>query len=343
MKATPFLMITLFLLSIRSADKLAEEIKAKVERHNKPSSDLLDEMGISTQNSTLELESQLRSMLKRVEGVVDMTFSAIDEQTLRNAWREGLGVEKDLTFENDVTYYRLKDIYDFPCKSINFLFGIKNSFDIYSFNTRRYILCFLKFYDKPIKEYLSDIVVKGSINILKSGTSNPVSTFFTNLLIIEGPLKLKEELFGALYKYVEENMELNRSFEMVIDKLVKLTFDDKLYETEVSEFIEFHSTSIVFFFYEMIITYLENKQIYMSAYDFIQPDNNLMSNPASLDPKYVTDRYSEILLQDLNRFKEIRDTYQKKSSSTVYHQTYAGYVDKNIQLLCKIIYSIEDC
>ena len=99
----------------------------------------------------------------------------------------------------------------------------------------------------------------------------------------------------------------------------------------------------IFFFYDMVIAFLEDRQIYLSAYDFIQPDASLISNPDSMDPRYVTDRYSEILLQDLNRFKEIQRSYQANPASTVYHKTYAKYIDKNVKLLCRIIYKTEDC
>lgn len=324
-------------------EESAAELKHAVEEHNNPASDAVDDIQIATQNKTLDMESDLRSSLKKVEKMIDMTFGSIDEATLRNSWREGLAVEKDLQFESDVTFYQLKTVYDYPCKSINFLFGIRSDFEVFTFNARRYLLCFLKLFHQEIKEYLSDLVVSGSINVLKSGHANPVSTFFTNLVIIEGPLKLKEELFGALYKYVEENTELNRSFEGLVQRLVQLTFDPKLFARELDHFKRFQATSLLFFFYDMVIAFLEDRQIYLSAYDFIQPDASLISNPDSMDPKFVTDRYSEILLQDLNRFKEIQRGYQTNPASTVYHKTYAKYIDKNVKLLCRIIYKTEDC
>lgn len=343
MKTQFRILILLILITATLTDESAEEIKESSERHNNPASDVLDELDIAIQNKTLDVESDIRASLKKVESIIDSTFSSIDEMTLRNSWREGLAIDKDLKFEADVTFYALKTVYNYPCKSINFLFGIKNEMEVFKFNARRYLLCFLKFYNHEVKEFLSDVVVTGTINVLKSGASNPISTFFTNLLIIEGPLRLKEELFGALYKYVEENSELNKSFETLIEKIVELTFDNKLFHHELTEFKKFHSTALLFFFYDMVIVFLEDKEIYLSAYDFIQPDANLISNPDSMDPRYVTNKYSEILLQDLNRFKEIQKSYLTNTASTVYHRTYALYIDKNVKLLCNIIYKIEDC
>lgn len=321
----------------------AQEVRSAVEANNNPASGSLDELGVAVQNKTLEMETDLRAALKKVEKIIDMTFDSVDEATLRNAWREGLAVEKDLQFEADVTFYKLKTVYDYPCKSINFLFGIRSEFDVFAFNARRFPLCFLKFFSQEVKEFLSDLVVEGSINVLRSGRPNPVSTFFTNLIIIEGPLKLKEELFGALYKYVEENHELNRSFEALVQNLVRLAFDKTLFASELRAFRQRQSTALVFFFYDMLIMFLEDREVYLSAYDFIQPDASLVSNPQSMDPKYVTDRYSEILAQDLRRFKEIQAGYRTNPASTVYHRTYAKYIDKNVRLLCRIIYHTEDC
>lgn len=335
-------IFSLLLLGIKN-EQTAEEIKTEVEEHNNPATELLKDLHISIQNKTLDIELEIRSSIKKVQAMVASTFSAIDEMTLRNSWREGLAVQKDLQFETDITFYKLKSVYDYPCKSINFLFGIKSDFEVFKFNANRYLLCFLKFYHHEIKELLTDVVVTGTINILKSGASNPISTFFTNILIIEGPLKLKEELFGALYKYVEENSELNRSFMSLIEQIILLNFDKKANHASIENFKKFHSTSLIFFFYDMIIIYLEDKEIYLSAYDFIQPDANLINNPDSMDPKYVTDKYSQILIQDLNRFKEIQKNYQTNTRSTVYHKTYAMYITKNIRLLCRIIYKVEDC
>lgn len=345
-------MTILFYLALSAGLVLASEDaphghpkdpKAEVEAHNNPASDALEDLNIAVQNKTLEMETDIRAALKKVEKIIDMTFDSIDEATLRNSWREGLAVEKDLQFEADVTFYKLKAVYDYPCKSINFLFGIKSDFEVFTFNARRYLLCFLKFFNQEIKEFLSDIVVEGSISILKSGHPNPISTFFTNLIVIEGPLKLKEELFGALYKYVEENAELNRSFESLVDKLVHLTFDKNQFAADLRRYKQLHSTSLVFFFYDMLIMFLEDREVYLSAYDFIQPDASLVSNPDSMDPLYVTNKYSEILVQDLQRFKEIQKSYRTNPASTVFHKTYAKYIDKNVRLLCHIIYQTEDC
>lgn len=63
------------------------------------------------------------------------------------------------------------------------------------------------------------------INIVKSGYNNPVSTFFSNILIIEGSTKLKNELFAAFYEYVDSTAELNKVISSLINILIGLTYD----------------------------------------------------------------------------------------------------------------------
>ena len=331
------LLLTLLSLGVRCLNDKTEDIDSRQIE------DLTQELNIVARNKTLELEDGLRAQLKKIEEIVETTYSAIDEQGLRNAWREGLGVDKDIDFEKDITFYQMKKSYENPCKSINFMFGVKSDFEVFQFNCDRFILCFLKFFDQMIKEFLSDIVLEGTINIVKSGSSNPISTFFTNLLIIEGPIKLKEELFAALYKYIDEAPEPNASYRALIDILVKLAFDHKAYEEEAKEFKKLRASSMIFFFYDTIITYMENNDVYLSAYDFIQPESNMVTNLDSMNPEYVSNHYMDILRQDLERFKQIRANYKKKTALTIYHKTYETYVDKNIKILCNYLDQQEDC
>lgn len=118
---------------------------------------------------------------------------------------------------------------DYPCQTVDFLFNIKSDFEIFDLNCRKYLLCFLRFNDELIKEFLSDLLLEGVVNILKSGYSNPISTFFSNILIIEGPLKLKQELFGSFYKYVDNSFELNYTMQKLVDLLIKVAFDKEEY------------------------------------------------------------------------------------------------------------------
>lgn len=137
----------------------------------------------------------------------------------------GQNLERHLDFETEVNFYRLKEIQDVPCKTIDFLFNIKSDFEVYSYNSKKYLQCFLKYNDVFVKEFLSDVIIEGLVNMLKSGHNSPVSTFFSNILIIEGPLRLKEELFAAFYYYVESNAEMNKMIASLINTIIALTFD----------------------------------------------------------------------------------------------------------------------
>lgn len=303
----------------------------------------LDTLAENIQNDQVDIEDELNSLLNKIKGVINNSFEAISDQNVSKSWREGLAVDRDLDFERTITYYKLKSIYEFPCKSIDFLFNIKGDFGSYEFNVRRFLLCFLRYYDIDIKEYLSDIVVEGGINILKSGYTNPVSTFFSNVLIIEGPLKLKEELFAAIYKYVDTQPEYNSVFKELIDNLIKLSFDKVQFEKELAHFVKIKSTTLLFFFYDIIITYLKDNDVYLSAYDFIQPDASMVTNPQSMDPKYISENFKDALEKDLNKFKALRDNYAEGPSTTIYHRAYSKYIADNVSILCRFLYSKEDC
>lgn len=302
----------------------------------------MEDLKINIDNDELKLKNELKGTLDKVDKVVEMTFSAIDSHSIKTAWREGKSTDRDLEFEKDITFYKLKEILEFPCKSVNFLFEIKSDLEIFDFNAKRFLECFLRFNDEIVKEFLSDLIVEGIINILKSGYSNPISTFFSNLLIIEGPLKLKEELFGSFYKYVNETAELNDTFSGIIDIIIKKAFSDD-HEEEANNFIKSKSTTVAYFLYDIIIIYLDNNDVYLSAYDFIQPDSNMVNNFNSMDPVYISRTFKEALEKDLVKFKRLRDNYQDDGSSTIYHKAYHHYVTKNIQILCKYLYHTIDC
>ena len=300
--------------------------------------DTIQTLEINVEEETIDLQNEMDAILDKIRNVVGMSFQSISQQTIIKNWREGLAIEKDLDFEELITHYQLKTVYDHPCKSINFLFAIKGDLEVYQFNAKRFMLCFLKYYDLEVKEILSDIIVEGGVNILKSGFSNPVSTFFSNLLIIEGPLKLKEELFAAIYKYVDTNSDYHAVFSELIELIIKVTFQKAKYKCDLDKFVKVRSTTLTFFFFDIISTYMKNNDVYLSAYDFIQPDANMVTNMKSMDPKYISDNFSMALESDLSKFKRIRDNYVENPASTIYHKAYAKYVEDNIAILEKFLH-----
>lgn len=62
---------------------------------NKVQEDLEDNI----EEQQLQAENDLKGTLKKVESVVEMTMSGIDLQTVRESWKEGLTVTRDLDFE----------------------------------------------------------------------------------------------------------------------------------------------------------------------------------------------------------------------------------------------------
>lgn len=157
----------------------------------------------------------------------------------------------------------------------------------------------MKHIDQEIKEYLSDILIEGIINIVKSGYNNPVSNFFSNILIIEGPTRLKNELFAAFYEYVDSTAELNKIMSSLVNILIGLTYDYDQYKDKADKFKTEKSTALTFFFYDIIIVYAKNNDIYLSSYDFIQPDSTMINSPESMDPVYISTNYKEALEKDL--------------------------------------------
>lgn len=333
MKAQSLLCLLCFSTVIAS-EKQLEQPKVKQE---------VSKIVKQLDSRIFKVQTELKAKLRKIQETVDMSFSAIDEESVRNSWREGLSMQRDVDFDTSVVFYKTKKLNDFPCKNINFLFNIKSDLDVYEYNAEKYFLCWLKYNADTLKELLSDVVTEGVVGILKSGYSNPVSTFFSNVLIVEGPKKLKEELFAAFYRYVDENQELTAAYDKLKDLLIKLCFDAKTYEHEREHFIVTYSVTLLFFLYDTIIVYMKDRDVYLSAYDFIQPESNLITNPDSMSPKYLSENYMKILEMDLEKFKEIDKNYKETSASTIYHKSYAAYIKKNIKLLCRYLYKKDEC
>ncbi len=100
---------------------------------------------------------------------------------------------------------------------------------------------------------------------------------------------------------------------------------------------------MTYFFYDIIIVYLENNDVYLSAYDFIQPDSNMINNFDSMSLQYISENFKKALKKDLEKFKKIRDDYSIDDNSTIYHKAYHSYITKNIEILCKYFYKSEEC
>jgi hypothetical protein len=345
--------------------------------------DALEEIDKKVHDKAFELEQELNSTLKRIENIVDTGMASIDDETIRKYWREGKEIERDIQFERDVTFYEMREVYDFPCKSIDFVFSVKEDFDEFEENIDKYPLCFMIYFDLEIKEYLLDLVLKGVENILSSGYSNPVSTFFSNALIIEGPLSLKREIFGAIYDYFNTIPVQNELFKEFFIMLKKMTFIDDgkndenfvkpdnllksdslkrskgdvhdedahfeemnindAFKEELEDFAVRQATPLTFFLYDIVTNTMHNNDVYLSAYDFIQPDVNLINEPESMDPGYVNSNFKNVLKKELDRFKEVRNNEHKKTNPTIYHLAYSQYVDKSIKTLCTALYSTPIC
>lgn len=343
MKKHIFALLFLFTMLGSSIGSDTDDSDESPSKKSTGLQDTLDTLAKNIENEEVDVSAELSALLNKIKGVVSTSFFAIDEQSIGKNWREGLAVDRDLDFERTITYYQLKTIYDYPCKSIDFLFNIKGDFAAYEFNIKRFMLCFLRYYDLEIKEYLSDIVVEGGINVMKSGYVNPVSTFFSNVLIIEGPLKLKEELFAAVYKYVDTQPQYNGVFKELIDCLIKLSYDKNQFRDELTKFLKVKSTTLLFFFYDIVITFLKDNDVYLSAYDYIQPDSTMITNPQSMSPKDISENFRAALEKDLSKFKQLRDNFQERPSSTIYHKAYVKYIADNIKTLCKFFYGNENC
>lgn len=363
-------------------DMEQEEVE---EKHNVKSDDLneaLDEIDERVGDKTIQLTEEMNSTLKRIENIVDTGMASIDDESIRKFWREGKEVERDIEFERDITFYEMRRVYDFPCKSVDFVFSVKDEFEEFGENVDQYPLCFLIYYDLEIKEFILDLVLKGVELILSSGFTNPVSTFFSNAIIIEGPLHVKQELFGAVYHYFNTSpvqTELFKEFFIMLKKMAyiddgkneqdfvrpenllksdslkrKKEVDDvENHEEEVNLKEEFtyelqdfsmrQATSLTFFLYDIVTNSMHNNDVYLSAYDFIQPDANLINEPESMDPGYVNEHFKDVLEKELEKFKSVRDNAMQKPVQTIYHQAYNRYVDKSIKVLCQALYSTTDC
>ena len=342
----------------------------------------LEEIDENVADKRLQLTEEMKSTLKRIENIVDTGMAAIDDESIRKYWREGKEVERDIEFERDITFYEMRRVYDFPCKSVDFVFSVKEDFEEFSENVDQYPLCFLIFFDLEIKEFLLDLALKGVEAILSSGYTNPVSTFFSNAIIIEGPLHVKQELFGAVYHYFNTSPVQTELFKEFFEMLKKLAFiddgkndhnfvrpenmlksdslrrkkqveDPELHEEEVDlkeqftedleDFSMRQATSLTFFLYDIVTNTMHNNDVYLSAYDFIQPDANLINEPESMNPGYVNEHFKDVLEKELEKFKTVRDNTPERPVQTIYHAAYNKYVNKSIKVLCQALYSTPDC
>lgn len=129
----------------------------------------------------------------------------------------------------------------------------------------------------------------------------------------------------------------------LINTLIALTFDEKKNQPLAEKFLKEKSTTLAFFFYDLIIVYANNNDVYLSAYDFVQPDSTMINSPEAMNPVYISDNYKDALEKDLQKFKKIKDDYKVTGTSTIYHKAYQNYVDKNIKILCKFFYSQDSC
>ncbi len=179
--------------------------------------------------------------------------------------------------------------------------------------------------------------------MLKSGFTNPIATFFTNITIIEGPKLLKDQLFKSVYKYFDRLHNENALMLKLKTILIKYHFSKGIFGQEASTFISLNSTALTFILYDIVTVDMSDNDIYLSAYDFIQPDTTLITNPESLDPSIVSTKYMDILKIDLDKFKQIKNNFQEHLSDTIYHKTYKEFVTKNIKVLCDYIYGNEEC
>ena len=342
----------------------------------------LDEIDERVGDKTIQLKEELNSTLKRIENIVDTGMAAIDDESIRKYWREGKEVQRDIEFERDITFYEMRRVYDFPCKSVDFVFSVKDEYEEFSENVDQYPLCFLIFFDLEIKEFLLDIILKGVESILSSGFTNPVSTFFSNAIIIEGPLHVKQELFGALYHHFNTSPVQIELFKEFFDSLKKIAFLDdgkhdhnfvrpenllksdslkrkkevhdvedheeemdlkEKFTEDLEDFSMRQATPLTFFFYDIITNTMHNNDVYLSAYDFIQPDANLINDPESMDPGYVNEHFKDVLEKELEKFKTVRDNTPERPVQTIYHSAYNKYVEKSIKVLCQALYSTPDC
>ena len=342
----------------------------------------LEEIDENVGNKALQLTDEMNSTLKRIENIIDTGMAAIDDESIRKYWREGKEVERDIEFERDITFYEMRRVYDFPCKSVDFVFSVKDEYEEFSENVEQYPLCFLIYFDLEIKEFVLDLVLKGVESILSSGYTNPISTFFSNAIIIEGPLHVKQELFGAVYHYFNTSPVHTELFKEFFEMLKKLAFiddgkndhnfvrpenllkSDSLKRKKNVENVEDHeeevdlkesftedledfsmrqATSLTFFLYDIVTNSMHNNDVYLSAYDFIQPDANLINEPDSMNPGYVNEHFKEVLEKELEKFKTVRDNTPKRAVQTIYHAAYNRYVDKSIKVLCQALYSTTDC
>lgn len=113
----------------------------------------------------------------------------------------------------------------------------------------------MKYHDILVKEYLSDLILEGVEHILKSGHSSPVSTFFSNILIIEGPKRLKEELFAAFYEYIDSTADLSTVMSTLVNTLIFISFNEEESKEEKDKFLQEKATTVTLLLYEALIVF----------------------------------------------------------------------------------------
>ena len=296
-----------------------------------------EDLKVNIDQNAIELEQQLEGILYKIKETVQLTLSGIDASAIHQGWQEGLMVRKDSFFEEEVQFYFDKDKNKAPCKSINFLFNLKSDFRNFEYNAKDNLLCFLKSHDELVKELLSDVIVEGVVAIMKSGYANPVSTFYSNILIVEGPIKIKEEMFAALYEYFRNAQEINESLENFLDIIIKLAFGDE--EEEVSAlshaFIQNKGTTLTYFFYDILIKYNQDYAVYVSAYDYIQPDTNLINNPHSGDAEYISNEIVTILKTEYANINQMLEEMETEAGQrTTYQENYICYLKRTLHAIC---------
>lgn len=86
------------------------------------------------------------------------------------------------------------------------------------------------------------------------------------------------------------------------------------------------STTLCMFLYDIMIVHAENNDVYLSAYDFVQPDSTMINTPEAMDPVWISENFKKALEKDLTKFKQIESDYKVSGTSTIYHKAYQDYV-----------------
>lgn len=63
----------------------------------------------NVEEEELKLESELKGTLTKIEDTVGLTLAGIDNHSIQMGWRQARTVKRDLDFELDVNYYKIKE------------------------------------------------------------------------------------------------------------------------------------------------------------------------------------------------------------------------------------------